>query len=145
MADIWTLYERSYGSVPSARLEELRDLERKHSAEQLEEAFGKARDANDREGAPFGYVETVLAKMGTASSGQTDPTRLRCERCRLSKFTDNMTTRRNYSRIYGICSPCAEAFDREGPQMMPTGMKAKDIRLTPTARFVEAYWEGVTA
>ena len=145
MLDIWTLYERNYGPITSERLERLKKLGLKHTPEQIEEAFGKARDANNGEGAPFGYVETCLVEMGVRVPGQTDPKRLLCERCELSKYLDNMTTRRNYAHTYGICSPCAEAFDREGPQMVPTGMRVQDIPLTPTARLVEAYWAGVTA
>ncbi len=144
MVDIWTLYEQNYGAVPSERLDELKALERKHTPEQLEEAFEKARDANEGKGAPFGYAGKCLAKMGAAPApkqplGKMD--RLPCYDCQIPTYMDNMTTRTVLGVIYGVCGACAKEIDKaRGDQ--PTGRAWMRMG---AARLVEAYWEGVTA
>lgn len=139
MADIWTLYEQNYGRVPSERLDDLKLLERKHSAVQLEEAFGKARDANDGEGAPFGYVQTCLAKMSVAAPGQTRPKRLLCEGCGMPTYIDNMLLRARMGTDCGVCSDCARR-----PDLWPDD-PFEPLGISPTAKLVEAYWGSVTA
>ncbi len=136
MADICQLHERNYGDVPSERLEDLKALERKHTPEQLEEAFGKAQDANEGRGAPFGYVESVLAKMGAEIPRQADPKRLLCDECKMPTYLDRMTTRGLFGNLSGVCEDCAKGFPET---------TVRTIVRTPTARRVEAYWEGVTA
>ncbi len=143
MHDIWTLHEQNYGPVPSERLDELKAMERKHTPEQIEEAFGKARDANEGRGAPFGYVGTTLAKMGAAAAGQADSRKAPCERHGRLVFRDNLVARRCYDTVYAVCDKCAEQIDRH-PNPLPRGVAIGDIPLTPLARLVEAYWQSVT-
>lgn len=126
---IFDLCRQTFGEVKAAWREPLETMERTHSAADLQEAFGKAKE---HEANSLGYVETILQNKRTPSQNgpkASEANKLLCAVCELPHWIDNMTVRLGL----GVCRACAERLGPDTEDWSGEWMKPSAVR-------VQEYW-----
>lgn len=126
---IFDLCQQTFGEVKAAWREPLETMERTHSAADLQEAFGKAKDKGAKS---LAYVETILQNKRPATVKEklraNEANKLLCAACELPTWVDSMTVRNGFA----ICRSCAVKL---GP-----GIVNDADSMTPAAKKVRDYW-----